>query len=266
MIRAPRALNVGALLVLLALLLAFAAGTLGLGPDRPVRDGYFEPPFYTTHGGAVGEALYWASTTLFQRLGAQILAILMLLSGVLLLTGMTIANLVANAGGAARKARDTTRVMARTVRQPGSPPAGWAEPEDADIQITRADETGSFETEPLSHEPVWDDDVEEAESDEPDQAPNPETGTHAAFSYDESSGVADDTPPAVNGNPGAQPAPDPDGPGRGAESRGRGSHSHGQQARGRDHRLRRGRRTWCRSRSCSRRGRTTPARTRATAS
>ena len=47
----------------------------------------------------------------------------MLLSGILLLTGMTIANLVANAGGAARKARDTTRVMARTVRQPGSPPA-----------------------------------------------------------------------------------------------------------------------------------------------
>ena len=43
MIRAPRALNIGALLVLLALLLAFAAGTLGLGPDRPVRDGYFEP-------------------------------------------------------------------------------------------------------------------------------------------------------------------------------------------------------------------------------
>ena len=44
MIRAPRALNVGAiLLVLLALLLAFAAGTLGLGPDKPVRHGYFDP-------------------------------------------------------------------------------------------------------------------------------------------------------------------------------------------------------------------------------
>ena len=214
MIRAPRALNIGALLVLLALLLAFAAGTLGLGPDRPLRDGYFEPRFYTTHGGAVGEALDWASTTLFQRLGAQILAILMLISGVLLLTGMTIANLVANMGGAARKARDTTRVMARTVRQPGSPPPGWAEPEDADIQITRADETGSFETEPLTHEPVWDDDVEEAEP-EPDDgvaSEKPATGTHAAFSYDESSGVDGDVPHAVNGDPPkeseAQPAPE----------------------------------------------------------
>ena len=71
MIQAPRALNAGALLVMLALLLAFAAGTLGLGPDKPVRDGYFEPEFFRTHGGAIGESLYWASTSLFQRLGRR---------------------------------------------------------------------------------------------------------------------------------------------------------------------------------------------------
>ena len=171
MIRAPRALNVGALLILLALLLAFAAGTLGLGPDRPVRHGYFEPRFYTTHGGAVGEALYWASTTLFQRLGAQILAILMLLSGILLLTGMTIANLLGQAGGAARRARDTTREMARTVRQDGEP-AGWSEPEGDDIQITRANETEPFVTEPLAHEAIWEDEVEEVQP-EPDDQPDP---------------------------------------------------------------------------------------------
>src|SRR5919106_4622550 len=40
MIRAPRALNVGAVLILLALLLAFAAETLGLGADRPARHDY----------------------------------------------------------------------------------------------------------------------------------------------------------------------------------------------------------------------------------
>ena len=184
MMRAPRALNVGALLVLLALLLAFAAGTLGLGPDRPVRDGYFDPRFYTAHGGAVGEALYWASTTLFQRLGAQILAVLMLLSGVLLLTGMTITNLVTHAGGAARRARDTTREMARTVRQDNAPP-GWAEPDDADIQITRANETEAFVTEPLSHEPVWDDELEERGSEPDEPAREPTTGANAQLSYDE---------------------------------------------------------------------------------
>jgi DNA segregation ATPase FtsK/SpoIIIE, S-DNA-T family len=204
MIRAPRALNVGALLILLALLLAFAAETLGLGPDRPVRHGYFEPRFYTEHGGAIGEALYWASTTLFQRLGAQILAVLMLLSGALLLTGMTIANLVANAGGAARRARDTTRVMARTVRQPGSAPDGWAEP-DADIQITRLNET-----EQLSHEPVWDDEVEEREPEEREPETKPETGTHAAFAYDEAHGTEPE-PKEVTGEPDGEGADAPGG-------------------------------------------------------
>jgi S-DNA-T family DNA segregation ATPase FtsK/SpoIIIE len=204
MMRAPRALNIGSLLILLALLLAFAAETLGLGPDRPARDGYFEPSFYTQHGGAIGEALYWASTTLFQRVGAQILAVLMLLSGALLLTGMTIANLVANAGGAARRARDTTRVMAQTVRQPGSPPDGWAEP-DSDIQITRLNET-----EQTTQESVWDDEVEEREEEAAEAGEESETGAHAAFAYDEAH--------EVNGNPDAeQRGPDPDGPGREAE-------------------------------------------------
>ena len=46
-----------------------AAGTLGLGPEKPVRAGYFEPEFFRTHGGAIGESLYWASTSLFQRVG-----------------------------------------------------------------------------------------------------------------------------------------------------------------------------------------------------
>jgi S-DNA-T family DNA segregation ATPase FtsK/SpoIIIE len=39
MLRAPSALNAGAILILAGLLLAFAAQTLGLGPDRPVRAG-----------------------------------------------------------------------------------------------------------------------------------------------------------------------------------------------------------------------------------
>ena len=189
MMRAPRALNVGALLVLLALLLAFAAGTLGLGPDRPVRHGYFEPRFYTEHGGAIGEALYWASTTLFQRLGAQILAILMLLCGALLLTGTTIANLVERAGGAARRARDTTRDMTETVR--GDALSGWPEPAGDDIQITRANVT-----EPLAPaEPVWDDETEEREDEpepEPETQPDPagtETGSQGAFSYDDAHGT-----------------------------------------------------------------------------
>ena len=84
--RDPRALR--------PLLLAFAAETAGLGPDRPLRHDYFEPRFYTEHGGAVGEGLYWATTTLFQRLGAHIAAVVMFVSGALLLSGATVAGVL----------------------------------------------------------------------------------------------------------------------------------------------------------------------------
>ncbi|CAN5226150.1 DNA translocase FtsK [soil metagenome] len=191
MIRAPRALNVGTLLLVLSLLLAFAAGTLGLGPDRPPRDGYFDSAFFTAHGGAIGEALYWASTTLFQRLGAQIMAVVLMLSGLLLLTGMTIANLVQHAGGAARRARESTRDIARSYseQRTGIEPAGWGEPDDLDIQITRADET-----EVLAAESPWTDDGPEPhDADAPDGNADSADGT---FSYDEAHGGKEEAEPA----------------------------------------------------------------------
>src|SRR6266540_4358970 len=60
----PRA---GASLLLLALTLGFAAGSFGLGPDEPARHGYFHASYFNDHGGLVGEALYFAASTLFQR-------------------------------------------------------------------------------------------------------------------------------------------------------------------------------------------------------
>ena len=202
MIRAPRALNVGALLIGLALLLAFSAGTLGLGPDRPERVGYFEPRFYTEHGGFVGETLYWASTTLFQRLGAHILAVLLFLCGALLLSGMTITNALQGAGGAARRARQGTREMAHTMGQ--GEPDGWAEPDPQEIQITRANATEPFETEPLERaDAVWADEDDEADAEEAEDAPEPEGGAHGAFAYDEAHGTGASPQPVVADDEGA---------------------------------------------------------------
>jgi S-DNA-T family DNA segregation ATPase FtsK/SpoIIIE len=58
LIRYPGTINAGAILLVAGLLLAFAAGTAGLGPDEPARSGTFDPDFMTSHGGVLGEALY----------------------------------------------------------------------------------------------------------------------------------------------------------------------------------------------------------------
>jgi DNA segregation ATPase FtsK/SpoIIIE, S-DNA-T family len=142
LLRAPTALNAGGILVLAALLLAFAAETAGLGPERPNRHDFFEQRFMVEHGGAVGEALYWASTTLFQRLGAHILALLMLASGTLLLTGTTVAGVVGATGRAMRRAGTGTRDVARTVRTQRRTAADpWGSVPGEEIAIMRADPT-----------------------------------------------------------------------------------------------------------------------------
>src|SRR4029453_13199297 len=93
----PRSVAVGVVAVASGLLLALAAQTAGLGPDG-VRKGLFDPDFFPHYGGGIGETLYWATTTLFQRLGAQIIAVLLLISGVLLITGRSVSDMV-RAGG-----------------------------------------------------------------------------------------------------------------------------------------------------------------------
>ncbi len=114
-VRYPGALNGGAVLLVAGILLALAAETGGLGPDTPVRHGYFESHYFTAHGGALGEILYWASATLLQRAGAHILAVLMIVSGALLLSGRPIAGLMRSGAEATRRATDATGELARTA-------------------------------------------------------------------------------------------------------------------------------------------------------
>jgi len=196
MIEAPSALNAGALLLVAALLLGFAAESLGLGPERPNRHGYFDESFYTAHGGAVGEALYWAATTLFQRLGAQILAALMLVCGLLLLSGTTVVQLLGATGSAARRAGSGTREMARTVRTQamGAPGAGHRfEPDAAgpEIEITRA-------TEAFATEPLLDQNAEEGEGPDGEWGGRP-GGETEGFAYEDATLVEG----AKDGAPGA---------------------------------------------------------------
>jgi S-DNA-T family DNA segregation ATPase FtsK/SpoIIIE len=100
----PRSLAVGAFAICAGLLLALAAQTAALGPDG-TREGLFEPAFFSKHGGALGEVLYWASTTLFQRLGAHIIAVSLVLAGLMLIAGRSVSDLISAAHRGLESAR-----------------------------------------------------------------------------------------------------------------------------------------------------------------
>jgi S-DNA-T family DNA segregation ATPase FtsK/SpoIIIE len=110
----PRSLAVGVFAICAGILLALAAQTAGLGPGG-AREGLFKPEFFSEHGGALGEVLYWAATTLFQRLGAHIIAVVLILAGVLMVAGRSVSDLIAAAhrgfASASRGASDFKTLM-----------------------------------------------------------------------------------------------------------------------------------------------------------
>jgi S-DNA-T family DNA segregation ATPase FtsK/SpoIIIE len=112
---AVRPIRTGAVLLALALALAFAAGTLGLGPgDRP---GWWDADEYRDAGGLLGEALLWVSVQGVGMAGAHVIAVFLLLAGLLLLTGASVAGLVR---ATSTSVADTTRVIKTAV--PSRPP------------------------------------------------------------------------------------------------------------------------------------------------
>jgi DNA segregation ATPase FtsK/SpoIIIE, S-DNA-T family len=141
-IPSPGALNAGAVCLLAGLLLAYAASTAALGPEHPHRHGFFDPDYFSEHGGAVGETLYWAAATLFQRPGAHILAVLLIAAGLLLLSGSTFSALAGRSAAALRRAGTAGRDIARAARP-------TREGGDEALVRTEANETEPFATELL---------------------------------------------------------------------------------------------------------------------
>ena len=147
----------GAACLLAALTLGLAGGLFGLGPELPARDRSFEDAgFFSRHGGLVGEALYWVARTFASDLGAHVLFVFLLVAGVLLLTGASVAGvLVATRAGVGSTSRRIGRatsgwaaVVTRAARRPGDPPAEPAPPlaapeveGDVELQVPEVEPT-----------------------------------------------------------------------------------------------------------------------------
>ncbi len=89
----PRTLRTGALALIIGATLALAAGTLGLGVNS-ARSVALDPALFGERGGAAGDAVYYATGTLVGAVGSHILALLALVAGVLLVSGLAISAVV----------------------------------------------------------------------------------------------------------------------------------------------------------------------------
>jgi DNA segregation ATPase FtsK/SpoIIIE, S-DNA-T family len=171
-------LKTGAACLVCGLMLGLAAGSLGLGPGDTHRDGFLDPHYLKHHGGLVGESLFWTSSKLFSTAGSHILFAFLLLAGILLLTGASVAGIItatreaaATTTGRMRRTSPGTAATARIPYQP-LPPIAPPEPEDREpvVRATHVEmpvqETEEFEAEYEDPEPEFEP--------EPDPEPEPE--------------------------------------------------------------------------------------------
>jgi S-DNA-T family DNA segregation ATPase FtsK/SpoIIIE len=118
---ALRPLRTGAACVFAGVTLALAAGALGLSSGADRGGAAWSSEHLQLHGGLIGEALYRLTEPLVQDLGVGILVTFLLIVGVTLLTGASIATALRATGSGVL---DTTRM----VRRIGAPPRVGADP------------------------------------------------------------------------------------------------------------------------------------------
>jgi S-DNA-T family DNA segregation ATPase FtsK/SpoIIIE len=143
---ALRPLRTGAICLSASIVLALAAGTLGVssGPERSGvgQAGSWSSAFLQAHGGVAGEAVYQASHRLVQSLGVDILVVFLFLIGVTLLTGASLASMIRATGSGVV---DTTRMLrvnrprVPAMTMPGSLHPPEPEPQELIVRATHVE-------------------------------------------------------------------------------------------------------------------------------
>jgi len=110
---AVKPLRSGGMLLFAAAALMLAAGTFGLGAAGS-HDSFWNTDLMRGRGGYVGEAEYVAARSIAGHLGAHIIGVFLLLGGLLLVTGATIAGVLRSTG---RGVVDSTRVLRTSLPQ-----------------------------------------------------------------------------------------------------------------------------------------------------
>jgi S-DNA-T family DNA segregation ATPase FtsK/SpoIIIE len=105
---ALRPLRTGGICLAAAIVLALAAGTLGVSSGTPATGAEWSTSFLSSRGGALGELMYEGAHRLVQQVGVDILVVFLFIVGVVLLTGASLASAIRATGSGVV---DTTRVL-----------------------------------------------------------------------------------------------------------------------------------------------------------
>lgn len=131
--RGPRGLRVGFGLLAAAIFLMAGANTFTILGSEPVHAEFFNSDYMSQRGGVTGEALYWATGSLFGDVGSTVVAIFLLLASLFLISGASVRSVLVKSGIGARraaaKAGHTTRHLGQALaerRQGMSHGAGMA--------------------------------------------------------------------------------------------------------------------------------------------
>ncbi len=111
LIATRRPLRTGGLCIFAAVTLALAAGVLGVSSGTPTgapTSAQWHSAHLQTHGGIMGQGLYWVTHRLVQSAGVDILILFLLVVGVVLLTGASLAAVLRATGNGFL---DTSRVI-----------------------------------------------------------------------------------------------------------------------------------------------------------
>jgi S-DNA-T family DNA segregation ATPase FtsK/SpoIIIE len=192
---AMRPLRTGSLCLFAAVVLALAAGMLGVSSGQGTPASHWSSDYLQAHGGAAGEALYEAAHRLVQQVGVDILVVFLLVVAVILLTGASLAAVLRATGSGMI---DSTRMLkARVAVERKLPPVDdrppvesllppEPEPGKLVVRATHVEAPSLDDDGPLEPVDPWGDEEVAEESQEPSELdPDPQELPPAADAEDE---------------------------------------------------------------------------------
>jgi S-DNA-T family DNA segregation ATPase FtsK/SpoIIIE len=136
-----RPMRTGTLCLTAAITLALAAGIIG--PGAAHAQAFWRPHVFEARGGIIGQAELWVASHLISTLGAQILAVFLLIAGLILVSGATLAGVVRATGtGVSQRFRRSPESGPGSPRggpfSPGTSAGGSEAPEGSDAAVRAA--------------------------------------------------------------------------------------------------------------------------------